>query len=414
MPFELVEDEVESPVEESYLSQGARGLARTTSRIGEQVAGFPGDIFSMINHFIANPITENIFGGKATEYENTFLGKMLPPTSKHRQATKSAFGEYTEPQNDVETFIDDLFSDATSLALPGLKSGKIAKNIFSKFAISLGGNVAKDTVKDVTGDEKKSQYAKMGTLLFLSLFDKPSAAKAVSDLYKPLELKVANLNPVNATRLESSLNNLISKMSKGTQAPSEKFIIDESQAILNKIQNGKINPEELWASKRSLNEKLADILYKNPTKQSQARARKLSTVILDEIDKGLKETAKQDPKFYKQLKSADNAFGTIAKSNVIANYIDKNLKYNPLSSGLIYAFKDIGSGLGGAASTALIPYQVGKVMYRMANSKELTKHYINVLKAASAENAVLMNKELRILDKKLQKEESKDKFELID
>jgi hypothetical protein len=409
MPFELLPEEAPQEKSESILSQIGRGAARTTARIGEQIAGAPGDIFSLINEFIARPTIETITNQPSVSYEETLLGKLLPPTSKHREATKKTFGELTEPQNKIESFLDNVTQDAAAIALTGAKG--IGKNIFSSLAKATGANVLGDLVKDWTADEKKAGFAKLGSLFVLSMFDKPRAAKAVADLYKPLTEKVTKLNPVNASGLEMNLNNLVEKLSKGTLAPSEKFVVDEAKEILNKISAGKITPEELWAVKRSLNEKLSQILFQIPKKTDQVRARKMAKSILGNLDDTLKQTAKQDPSFYKDLKKADKAFGTIAKSNVIANFIEKNMKYNPITAGLGHL---ILGPVGSISAAAVVPYQTWKILYRIAKSPVLAKHYTKVLSAAASEDAIIMNRELKKLDHSIQKEEKSDKFILVD
>lgn len=410
MPFELM-PETSDQQSESFVSQGVRATARTASRVGEQIAGAPGDIFSLVNEYIARPITEKVTGKPGVSYEETTLGKILPTTQEHRKRTKKAFSGYTEPQNKIETFIDDVVQDATALSIPGFKAGKLAKTAFSSLAKSTGANILGDLAKDITADDKKGAYTKLGSLFLFSLFDKPRAAKAVGELYKPIAEKVGNLSPVNASALENNLSNLKSKVSKGTIAPSEKFIIDEVDSILSKIKDGKITPEEAWATKRSLNEKLSKVLFDIPRKADQARARKLSQSILGDLDGVLKQTAKQDPKFYKDLKAADKAFGTIAKSNLVSNFIEKNLKYSPITSGLMHVFQgSVGSGI----ATAALPYEVGKILYRITKSPELAKHYAKTLSAAAVEDSVVMNREIMNLDNKLKNQEKKDKFILLD
>lgn len=411
MPFELLPEEAPQDNSESFLSTIGRGVARTTARVGEQIAGAPGDIFSLINDYIARPAVEFATGEKGVPYEETLLGKVLPTTEQHRKATTAAIGKYIEPQNKIEKFMDEVIQDATALGIPGLKAGKLGKTAFRSLAKSTGANVLGDLAKDITADEKKGAYTKLGSLFLFSLFDKPRAAKAISELYKPLEKKVQNLRPVNATGLEAELQNLRSKVTKGTVAPSEKFVVDEVDALLSKIKNGKITPEEAWASKRSLNEKLSKILFDIPEKTDQARARKLAGNISGYLDNVLKETAKQDPKFYKDLKATNKAFGTIAESNWVSRSLEKNLKYNPVTAGLIHLFH---GPIGTAVGVAAFPYAATKVLYRISKSPELAKYYIKTISAAAREDSIVMNEELKKLDKALQKHEKKDTFILID
>lgn len=410
MPFELLPEEVSPESSESFGSQALRGSARTASRIGEQIAGAPGDIFSLINDFIAKPAVESITGKPGVSYEETLLGKILPTTFEHRKRTTQTIGKTIEPQNKLEKFFDDLVTDATSVFLPGKKTG-IAKSIGSSLFKSFGANVSKEAVQDLTSDEKKGALAHMGALGLLSIIDKKSAAQAISEGYKPLEAKVSKLLPVSANKLETNLNNLKSKMQKGTQAPSEQFIIDEVDKVLGKVKDGKITPEEAWASKRSLNEKITDVLYNIKKKDHQKRARKLASVISHELDDTLALTQKQDPKFYKDLKSWNTAFKTVADSNLISRWIENNMKYSPLSIGLLHV---IGSPVFTKGTAGLLlPYEASKVLYRISKSRKLAKHYSKVISLAAAENAPAFNHQLKILDKELQKEEKKDRFELL-
>lgn len=410
MPYELISDEPLAD-EKSYGSEALRHTSRTASRIGEQAAGFPGDILSLINDYIAGPSVSGFTGNEPIPYEELGISGFLPTSGQLRKKHEAAAGEYVKPQNKVEKFTDDLFSDATSLFLPGKKGTGILKSGGAALAKSVGANLAKEQVKDLTGDEKKGAYAHLGTLALLSFIDKPGAAKAISEGFKPLESRVTQLSPVSASKLESSLNNLKSKMMKGTQAPSEKFVIDEIDAVLSKIKGGKITPEEAWAAKRSLNEKLAKVLFEMPQKGTQVRARALATQISHELDDALKLTQKQDPKFYKDLKAWNKAYGTMAESNVVSRWVENNLKYSPVTAGLLHAF---GSPIGTSTAGAIVPYQIGKVIYRMATSPKLAQHYAKTMALAGVQDARAFNKQLKILDQEIQKEEKKDRFILVD
>jgi hypothetical protein len=409
MSFTLIDDEVQ-PENSSLGSDILRHAGRTGLRVAEQVAGAPGDILSLINEFIARPVTEGITREESLPYEKLPVSKLLPTSEQFRKGNISGLGEKAAPTNKVEGFFDNLISDATSLFLPGRKT-TILKSAFSALFKSTGANLAKEATKNLTADEKKGSYAHLGALALLSFIDKPSAAQAISKGYKPLEATVAKLSPVNAAKLENTLNNLKTKMQKGTVAPSEKFIIDEVDAVLSKIKNGKITPEEAWASKRSLNEKLTDVLFKIPKITDQKRARKLSSIISHELDDSLALTKSQDPKFYKELKGWNNAYKTLADSNIISKWVESNLRYTPMTAGLLHL---MGGPLGTKTAGLAIPYAATKVLYRIGKSPKLAEHYMKTLSMAAAENAQSFNRQLKILDKELQKEEEKDKFTLVD
>jgi len=414
MAFTLVDDSPEQVEEEPSFGQEAlRHAGRTALRVGEQAAGFPGDILSLVNEYITGPPTAALTGKEQIPYEELGISSVLPTSEQLRKGHEKQFGESIKPKNKIESFGDDVVSTATSIFSPGgiIKKGVgLGKGIATSLFKAVGAQTAKEVVKDWTGSEGKGAAAHIGSLILLSFIDKKGAAKAISDGYKPIEARAAQLMPVPATKLENSLTNLKAKVSKGTLAPSEKFIVDEVDAVLSKIKRGQITPEEAWASNRSLNEKLSAVLYQTPGK-SQPRARKLASEISHELDDALKLTEKQDPKFYKELKGWNAAYKAVADSNLVSRWVEKNLKHTPVTAGLLHMFG------GPAASTlgvAAAPYFVGKIAYRIAKSPKLLSHYSKALASASAEDAVSFNRQLKLMDKELQNEEKKSKFSLID
>lgn len=413
MPYELLEEE--DPSEESFLKGVARQPARTASNLATRAIGLPGDVLSLVNEFIARPTQKLFTGQKGVPYEETLLGKAIPTTETHRKGLEEHTGEFLKPQNKVEQFADDLIEDTALMLNPFAKGAQIAKAIPKKFAIAVGGNVAKDALKDMGAPESASNWAKMGTLFFLSFFDKPGAAKELSKLYKQAETSLPEGASVNAERLMGNLDNLEKTITKGRPrsnvAPSEKFVLDEIDKITDVVDKGKASVDKLWAQKRSLNEALEKQLFETPTKQAQGRARKLAKQLTGWMNQELSEYGNKNPAFGKPFKAAEEGFGVMAKSNAFSNFIEKNLKYTPATSGLLHMF---GGQIGGALSKVVIPYHLGKLGYRVANSKTLRDHYLRTLKAVSSENAAVFNKELQSFDEAIQEEESKDRYEFVD
>lgn len=414
MPYELMEDTpvMQEPQEPSFGQEALRHAGRTALRVGEQVAGFPGDILSLVHEYISGPLAKKTMGEEQRPYEELPISSILPSSEQFRKGHEKQFGEAVKPKNDIEKASDEIFSTATSIFTPGgfAKGFKFGKGIVNSLLKSIGAHSAKEMIKDWTGSEKKGAMAHLGALTLLSFIDKKGAAKAIGEGYKPLEKRATELLPVSANKLESSLSNLKSKMMKGTQAPSEKFIIDEVDAVLSKIKEGKITPEEAWASKRSLNEKLSSILYQTAGK-SQPRAKKLASIISHELDDALSQTKAQDPNFYKELKSWNTAYKVLSDSNFVSKWVEKNLKHTPVSAGLIHMF---GGPIGTVAGVAAAPYQGIKLAYRFAKSPKLASHYSKALAMAAAEDSISFNREIKLLDNELKKEEKKDKFILMD
>jgi hypothetical protein len=401
--------------------EAVRPFARTATNLTGLATGLPGDIASLINRFVAAPLTE-FAGNKPLPYEETYLGKVLPTSQQTTEGLRSLAPEYLKPQNKVEEFVDDVINDTALLfspaktKVPYAKTASTAAKYLKPFAVSLGANLVGKGVEDISGhDPQKTAWAKTGSLFLLSLLSKPAAAKYASQLYKEAESALPKGATVDASRLQNNLENLKQKISAGrpisSLAPSEKFVVDEVDNVLGLVKNGRMDVNTAWASKRSLNEKLEKVLFDTPEKRAQARARKTASQIQHELSQTLDTYGHLNPQFGKPFRSAEEAFGTIAQSNVVSKFVENNLKYSPVTSGLIHLFH---GPIGGAAAQAAAPYQVAKLTYRIAKSPTLAKYYGKVLQAAASEDAAIFNRELERLDKALQKEEGKDRYELID
>lgn len=434
MAYELVD----FPQSEENLGAGiTRNVARQASNVSTRAIGLPGDIFSLINEYIARPVSK-LAGQEDLPYEQTALGKVLPTTEFHRKGVESVTGEYLKPQNDVEKFVDDVVEDTALLFTPGgklAKSGKLLKGsrqVPKNFYASLGANLAGEGVSQATGREDLGSLAKIGSLGFLSLIDKPSAVKQVGELYGKAEKAIPPGAMANAKKMEVNLDHLKNKVLSGrpssSLAPSEKFVVDEIDKVLPMIKSGEIDVNTAWALKRSLNENLAKSVFDIPYK-NRKRAKALATQINGQLRDTLDQYGKKNREFGVSFKGADEAFGTIARSEFIKNWIGENVRGTPLTHGLMHLLgssavtsipgaigKITGSTALGIAGSSVIPvaYQATKLGYQIAKSPTLRKIYADIIKAAAKEDVVSFNKYLKKLDKSLQEEESKSRYEFVD
>jgi hypothetical protein len=388
-------------------AQALKGAATST-------VGLPGDVLSLpysgINKLVSS------LGGENVPYEQSFLGKALPTSQTLSQGVERDV-PYLKPKNKIEQFVGDVVGDATSLFIPGkaiTKAGLRGTSAIKSFATSLGANSAGDFVSDLTGDPQKGAYTKMGTMFLLSAMNKPKVQKEIGELYKKADGLLPKDAVVSAQNLEKDLTGLQKKVlqGRGVQdlAPSEKFVIDEADKILRQIDLGEVNVNTLKAGLRSLNENLLKAVYEAPDKSTRTRARSLATQINRSVNGTLAEYGKSNPEWYKAHKGASDAFGALAQSNFLSNYIKNNLKDVPVSPHLLHAL-----GIAGTAATGVVPYQSAKILYRISKSPELAKHYARVVSSASLENASLMRKEMKKLDDELKKEESKgSRYKLLD
>jgi len=416
MPYELLEDEPEN-LAATIGKEGLRQGARTTSNLATRAIGLPGDIFSLLNQFIAKPASKFITGQEGVPYEETALGKVLPTTETHRKGLETVTGDYLKPKNKIEKFADDVIEDTALLFSPaGLVSKSIKKGskLLRSFAKSIGANIGGEATKQFTGSETAGDITKLGALFFSSILDQPSAIKQIGKLYQKAETNLPETAKTSAKNLETKLNSLEKTITKNRPienlSPSEKFVINQTDKIKNLIKNGEINIVQSIAQKRSLNQELSTLYKEVPKLGDQKKVKGLAKQINSFLNEAISDYGKKNPKFFKPYKEADQAFGTLASSNFISNWVDKNVVNSPVTTGLLHLFGPVSKTVAKVA----VPYQAAKLGYRIAKSPTLAKIYGNTLKAAAKEDSKNFNKYLKELDMHLQREESQDRFEFID
>lgn len=412
MPYKILPEE---PKPSSISKESVHRLpAQALKGAATSTTGFVGDVLSLPYAGINKLVTA--LGGENVPYEQSYLGKALPTSETFSKGLERDI-PYLKPKNKVEQFVGDVAGDATSLFIPSkaiTKAGLRGTSLAKSFATSLGANSAGDFVSDLTGDPQKGAYTKMGTMFLLSAMNKPKVQKEIGALYKKADELLPKDAAVSSKNLERELTGLKNRVLQGRTpqdlAPSEKFVIDEADKILRQVDLGEVNVNTLKSGLRSLNENLLNTIYQAPDKATKTRARKMATQINRIVNNSLAEYGKENPEWYKAHKGASEAFGTLAQSNFISNYIKNNLKDLPISPQLLHAI-----GIAGVSATGVIPYQSAKLLYRISKSPELAKYYSRVIASAASEDAVLMRKELTKLDDELKKQESKtSKFRLID
>lgn len=423
MPYRLLEEE--SPTfGEQALGAGkeiVRHGARTASNVATRTVGLPGDIFSLINEFIAKPTSKLITGEEGKPYEETLLGKALPTTETHRQGLEEKTGEFLKPKNKIEKFADDVIEDAALIINPSKLVSPVVKkgsHIFRSLAKSIGANFVGETAKEIGANETGAMATKAGALFLLSVMDQKSAAKQVSDLYRKAESKISPTTTTNASTLSSDINTLERSITKGRPienlSPPEKFVVDQVNKVKNLISNGEISIEQAIAQKRSINRELATLYKEVPKLADQKNVKHLAKQLSGFLNKTIGQYGKKHPEFYKNYKNADQAYGTLAGSNFISRWIDNNVVQHPATTGLLHI---LGVPLGNVAvagTGAIIPYQAIKLGYRISKSPTLAKIYGNTIKAAAKEDAKAFNKYLKQLDEGLEEEEAEDRYKFID
>lgn len=430
MIYRLIEDQPTQQQALSPVAEVTRFPARQAVNLAATAVGLPGSALSILNDLIAAPIASKITGQPRVPYEQTPIGKILPTIEQHRGALQKLSPELLSPRDSTEQFIDTVIEDAALLAFPGAKGAqalKQFKSILKPLGVSIGANIAGSTVEGLTASKEKGALAKIGSMFGLSLISPKTAAKHVGELYKKAEAAIPEGAKVSAKPLENSLHNLIERVGRGTMAPSEKFVFDEAQAVLGKIRDGSISPLEAWAAKRSLNEKLSNLVYSSADKAANARARKLATTINIGLDKTLADYGKTNPQFFDYYKPANEAFGTLARSNFVSQLAAKHLPGNaqrvlsPLfglgpGPGIVGSIGGAALGLPGAhgLGAAEAGYYGVKYLYRMAKDPTLRKFYLDAMGSAAKNDIPAFIKASEKLADGLQEPPAKQKWVLLD
>jgi hypothetical protein len=417
-----VPSESEKGFPEKFAEAGAdavRQVARTGTRAYEVAVGAPGNILKLFNDYIAKPVSESITGKPGFDYEDTYLGKVIPTSSQIREQTNKIGNGYLKPRNKLESFADDLTEDVTALLLPTkLKGGgkvPFVDTAKKAFFIATGANIFGKGIEGFTGSEEKGKMAKTGAMFALSLFNKPGAAKYAGEQYNIARQKLPLTDTTEYPAFTTNLKNLRKRILAGRKpkdiSSSEKFVIDEIDKGLRLVKDGKMNVNSTWAAKRALNEELSNHVYANADRTARSKVKTFASEVAKEYRNVIEHYGKtQNPAFLEPFKNAENSFGSIAQSNFMSRWVDRNVKHNPVTAGLLHMY---GAEAPTALAKSFVPYHALKIGYRIWNSPALRKHYLNSLKSAARDNIVEFNKELDALDAGIQKEEKKTTYSKV-
>jgi len=402
----------EEPPSESLVANIGRQTARTGARVAETALGAPrafGDFLEgLVPERALKAGAEKIGLGQGVGnlLENTkrFSPYKLFPKSEdiRKNVTQRLFGEKLEPKNEWERKADDLVSDFAALAIP--LGGQI--KLFKPAALALGGMLASEGVGQLGGTEKQKTYAKLGTILAGSMINPKSAENLAKDLYSKAKQARPSDAKISAKSLSNFVDNFKKELLKGDPgAGSKKKSLDLLKDVKSKIKNNEIDIEELEQFKRDINEARSGLFdeFKTDKVGRKSAKRNLDTVSKF-VDNSLKEYGKQNPEWEAFYRPANEVHGAIAQSQKARNAIKRNAKMLGFPTLLVelglYQHAGASAAIGSlAAGTALLG--TGEIMARVMKSPTLRKHYINLIQDALKDDVVVMQENLKKLDKEL-------------
>lgn len=390
---------------EKVAKQTGRHTARIASRVAETLVGMPGDIVNLIEWTVNKlPKPPQFMQPKKNimqEYGKKFL-QSLPTSTDLKELSSEITGGFTDPQGTWEEFGDGVIELASALGV-GKDPTKI-KNVLVPLGKALVAKTASETAKVYGATENQQFASELGTLVLMSLMNKPMANKFASDKLKNAIAKIPRSDVVQSKNLFSNLVNLEKELSKGISTATKNEVKNSVSELKNKAANGTLKAEELVTTYHDINEKmLSKKLFDELSTSEKKKLKFRYDRFKDIVSKDIKEYGKTNPEFYKEWLEGNEAFSVVENSKTVSKFIESNLGKIPknVASGMaleLFLGKPLVAASIGGSYAAL---KTGEMLYRISKSSSLQKHYLAVYEAALKENVPAMINSLEKLDQEL-------------
>lgn len=413
------------PEAEGVGSKLLRGGLRSAARIGESALGLPGDIASGVLG-----AGSYLTGGAIPNYEE--LQKELPislPTSQNVRegVTKQLTGEYLEPQNKVEGFIDNVMGDIVSFMAPGkllskakFLNPKVIKaaqfflpsegaGLTSAAKKSFASNFAGMATEELTGSKSLGAGAKMLTILGSNIKggraslnklkdEKYSQVRQILDTEQP-RVKATNINAMEQELWKLSENKVIG-------SKNEKVLKDLAKTLNRSHVADKIPVESAWSVRSSIREMMREgEIPKTLSKQVDK--------VVDGLTDVLNEYGTTNKAFGDALQGADALTqGLYAQSQITKNLkalgasevIQSKAARYLLGLGSLKTIPAVAAGIGAAKVAGNASHYFDLVM----SNTSVRKYLSEVYKQSFKENKAGTLKAIRNLEKAIKHVENKE------
>lgn len=388
----------------SFPEEVGRHTARTASRIGESLVGLPGDIGRLLQTGAeavgaqAAKVREKI-GLEPLKERKAPPG--LPGSGELRDLSTKIFGEKVVPQSKTETFIDEIVSDAALLAIP--VKGKIP--FLRAIGTALAGNIASTGAEKVGFGEKGQAAAKIGTFFLSGLVGKGNVKKYWNEQYKLADEAVPSRAYLDANKLDMQLDKLLGELRKGgIETPSQKFVQKPVKELKRITQYGEMKVEDAIAAKKKINELRSSLFEDVKGAGARKHARTKINDVAKFVDESLENYGKENPVFFKHYKNANEAYAGFQQSKRVGNWISRAIPFGKIGKGGLLILEAI---FKPATLKATIPgvavFKTGELVTRMFKNPTLRRFYGNLIKDAINENKGAFVKNLRGMEKEIEK-----------
>ena len=400
--------------EPTFGQEAVRHGVRSAARVGETIAGLPGDIVGLLRSGLGygaekltgnKGIREAIEKGPESITGDEFTPESIPSSGQLQQALGKATKGFTQPQGRGEALADEFISDITSLAIPVKGKIPFARAIGTAFAGNLGKEFAKEAGVDETG-----QFAtKMGIFGLAGLIRPKEADKFVSNLYDKARTAIPEGTMIPTTKLTRELNVLEKELGKGKSTATKKQVLDDLKELENKAAGGALPLDDLVQYYHDINEtmtsrKLFGELSKSEHKLLKTRFEKLKGVVKNNIE----EYGQYNPEFLDNWKSANEAFGAIQQSKKVSKFIHNAIKgkLGMVGTPALVLFEVMHPEhlvkTAGAYAIGKTALSIGELTARIAKSPTLRKYYQQVVENSLKANSGAVVKDLNKINKELE------------
>lgn len=417
-PFDFAKFRVAPPP--TATDEFKRHVARTGARVGETIAGFPGDIVNF-SKFLGSKLPEV---PSALQGEDNFVKKAgrkalesIPSSADLKDFTSYLTSGFTDPKSAAEELGDDVTSLATVLINPSKAAAgfpSLLKNIGTSALKAFGVKSAGKGAEALGATPNQQAATEMGALFLTGLMGEKTADKFIGEQYQKARSQIPPGTRVNTAKLEKELAGVETQLNRGVSTATKKEVLTPLQELKAKASTGTMELDEVVESLHNINEKMnSKKLFDELSSSERKLLKSRYDLLKDKVHEEIASYGQHNPEFYNTWKNANQGFATIAESKKISNFLQSKLGKIPHHlAGSIALDIFLGQpasvlGVGGAYGAV----KAGELIYRIAKSEPLRDHYMKVLMEAANENLPGAVKHLNAIDKEAKKIQNESESE---
>lgn len=421
--------------EEGLLPMLARNFLGNVTRATEAQVGRFGDIEAFIRKggskliknaggFLGKYLPELVGEEKFNEYlklkphskfNPSGRETMLPTSQELRERiTKPLTGEYLEPKNKPEKFVQEVVSDVASLG----RRPQAGRALYNYVGIPAAANAAKAATEELGFGEKEGGWVKGATWTALSLLNNVNAPRYAAELMNEGRNGFQNVAAQTA-RYQTNIDRVARPMLPGDSR--SQLARDQIAAITNDIENGRTTMQDLMTRYDAINAAKRDRGLFDLSRGDRRAAIRNINQVRDAVRSEIETIGRVNPQALNAWRSGVQAFSVIHQSRALTNTMSNWLR-GPYAKLIATPVGSI-FGLGGAYGLAKAPlvgipaaigapaaYKTIQVAQRVWNDPTLARYYWESINAARQNNQQAFIKNYVALDKAYQ-EKFKDKEE---